>query len=1545
MPKFNWLQRIPLIVLVLGLAISFASYNFTLHNAIQQSEQRFQQAAASVTDELTDNINKAILVTQASGWFWQSVPQLSEKEFSQYASEAIRKTPGLHLLVFYEAKEPENPEEAFSSLMPVFAEPGLDLYSTLGQLPVAPFDKSLLRESIASALPLSTASVVSEGANSKRILVGIGQPVFSLPLPSSPEERFKTIRGMALCVVDVEALLQHAIRSAIDRDLALTLKESIQGAPSLLLYQSQTTQRSSRHSLSSQISLPGREWAIEMHSGQTWDAIEEDSATLILIGGLLASLTVSALLWRTLVARQQAQASRQQLEQITNHTPAGVFQLYCPANAPRRANYYSRRVSELMGISPEELAIDRRNLFRYVSDDDRLAYEAILNEAIASRTEWSTELRLVVAGQERWVHSSAKPLPLPNGDTLYNGYIEDITASRQQQDQIVALADELQIILDNVPVGVAFSADGYYIRVNRCLDTLFADDNSPPLVGASTSTIFLSKESHREFSALVAPQLIEFGHTEIEWPLRSPSGAPFWARLMGRAVRVNSYERAAIWIIEDISERRNMLDALNEGNQNIEAIISAPGLLVSILDRNAVILRINDAAASELGGTTDTLLGKHAFSVRDNPWIASRAEHFGEVLANNRPIAFEDSHDHSFFDHSYFPVVDQTHGVSRVVCVSRDISQRRVAELEIEQASRRLDLAQEAGDLGVFEYDSERGNITLDQRAAVLARGMPGAFSTSLESLLSSVDDCSHQAPLELFSDLETRTRWQFDCAVTWPEDRKHWLRFHGQLQTDENGRNSGWIGVIQDITGQRHIEETLREAKNLAEEATRMKSDFLANMSHEIRTPLNAILGMTHLTLNTELTSKQRDYLGKVHHSGQHLLGVINDILDFSKIEAGKLQIEETPFELDGVLANVANLVQEKANAKGLELIFHIDENVPSAFIGDPLRIGQILLNFASNAVKFTANGYVEIHISSIAQTEVSRTLQFDVIDTGIGMTPEQVGSLFQSFHQADSSTTRRFGGTGLGLVISKRLAEMMGGAVGVDSAIEKGSRFRLTLPLRCTDAPVRHTILADDLNGLPVLIVDDNECASAALSVALSAMGLHTTICNDGTSGLQALQAAEKSGRPFALAMIDWQMPVINGIETAKRMHELHLAKPPHLVMVTAFGREEAFSAAQEVGFESVLIKPFSRSMLFETIAAVLGSADNAALPTRLQPRTKKPNPVEGRLCGKRILLVEDNELNQEVALGLLADTGASVDIANNGQEALDIVERSTFDLILMDMQMPVMDGLTATRHLRQHEANKSIPIVAMTANALLSDKERCLDAGMNDHLAKPIVPEELFALLEKYIPSDLPVRQTATVNAEGEALPRVAGLNTESGLHRVLGKTAAYLALLRKFVENQSNADRRIDTALLAGDKESAGRLAHTLRGVAGNIGADDLMRHASTLENTILSPSSTAEEIAPFLAATSAELRRLIAELAAVTHRPDSLLEGAPKAAKELLSQLAECLRNGDPTAADILTEHENSIMLALPNSYARLATLIGNFDFEQALEVLGDETTL
>nr|WP_315204027.1 response regulator [uncultured Albidiferax sp.] len=773
------------------------------------------------------------------------------------------------------------------------------------------------------------------------------------------------------------------------------------------------------------------------------------------------------------------------------------------------------------------------------------------------------------------------------------------------------------------------------------------------------------------------------------------------------------------------------------------------------------------------------------------------------------------------------------------------------------------------------------------------------------------------------------------------------WAHVAGRA-IDNTNMSLGVVWVIEDITEQLRMDEELRRAKLDADTASQAKSEFLANMSHEIRTPMNAILGMSHLVMKTALNGRQKDYVQKIQHAGQNLLGILNDILDFSKVEAGKLSIEEVAFDLDAVLQNLSTVVAHKAEEKGLELVCRVDPDVPPYLVGDPLRLGQILINYATNAIKFTAGGEVCIHVK-VDRLELAHVLlHFDVRDTGIGLTHEQMGRLFQGFQQADSSTSRKYGGTGLGLAICKSLAVLMGGEVGVNSTFGEGSSFWFTARLGLGTDRVRRISTQATLVGRRALVVDDIPSALQALGDMLVGQGLEVVAVDGGQKALDALLLADRTKRPFDIAMVDWQMPHMDGLEVVRKVHDLELVSIPKLVLVTGFGHDELSKNIAELGIDGYLPKPVNASTVLDVLSQVFS--------TQVITPAHEVAVVEGaeyaalkEVRGARILLVEDNDINQQIAYEILTDAGLHVEIADNGLIATQMVRTGHYDLVLMDMQMPEMDGVTATRVIRGYAECATLPILAMTANAMQADRDRCTEAGMNDFVTKPFDPVTLYRLLVKWIapreglgvaPASAPIAARLPLAGAKDVPQDIPGLDTVLGLQRALGKAPLYLGMLRKFMHSQKNAANQIIKALDAHDHAVAERLAHTLKGVAGNVGAGELQELAGTVEKLVhtQAPREAMGQPISELQHALADMVHALEERLPPDESPRSVELDMHKVSS-ICDQLADLLADDDPAATEVFTLHADLLRSGMGRRYLDIEAAMNNYDYEGALNLL------
>ena len=847
---------------------------------------------------------------------------------------------------------------------------------------------------------------------------------------------------------------------------------------------------------------------------------------------------------------------------------------------------------------------------------------------------------------------------------------------------------------------------------------------------------------------------------------------------------------------------------------------------------------------------------------------------------------------------------------------NENITQRKRVEVELRRANFLAETALELAKAGYWHVplDGSGWYNSSPRRVAVFGDIPNPEYRYPLEDVFTHAEEADKAAAKiarKAFSDAVEGKADIYNAVFAYKrpiDGRIAWVHALGHVVKNADGKRTDVYGVSQDISEYKRLEVELVNAREAAEAATKSKSEFLANMSHEIRTPMNAILGMTHLALRTELTPKQRDYLAKPTAAAQSLLGIINDILDFSKIEAGKLDLENTEFHLDQVLENLTSIVSQIAQDKNLEFLVAAQQDLPTVLVGDPLRLGQVLINLVNNAVKFTEQGEIVVTVKLEESVSDRVKLKFAVRDSGIGMAPDQTARLFQAFSQADSSTTRKYGGTGLGLSISKRLVEMMEGNIWVESQHGHGSTFCFTGWFGVGEALKGPRSLVPGLAGLRVLVVDDNPSAREILADMLAQFAIRTECVCSGNDALRELIAAD-SQDPYGLVLMDWQMPGMDGLETSRVIkRDRGLRDVPKIIMITAFGGEEVRLQAEKMGIEGFLEKPVTPSVLLNTLMNLFGSAGIEKVPAT----AKKGEHVAPLASGLRVLLVEDNEMNQQIATELLESEGAKVALASNGAEAVRVLTEGDqpppFDVVFMDLQMPEMDGFTATRLVRAQPHLQKLPIIAMTAHVMADEVQRCFEAGMNDHVGKPIDPEAFFATLARWTrtqPGEAPNLPSRTTNRGDESiLPPIAGVDVAAGLERTAGNKRLYRDLLTQFPARHESTGNRIKEALESGDQEQAERLAHSLKGVAGNLGMNQIFVLAGTLESAIRkSQAGTKGLIGELTSALDRQIRIIRAALLATTVDETTRFGARPADREQVLTAIARLRERLEASAAD------------------------------------------
>jgi PAS domain S-box-containing protein len=1060
---------------------------------------------------------------------------------------------------------------------------------------------------------------------------------------------------------------------------------------------------------------------------------------------------------------------------------------------------------------------------------------------------------------------------------------------------------------------------------------------------------------------------------------------------VARAIRDGDLERRVQ--IDGTDEIGGLADAFNDMTARLSATLrqieaerahlrtlfrTIPDL-IWLKDPDGVYLSCNPAFEELFGAREAEILGKTDYDFvdkaladffRDKDRAAMKA---GHPVSNEEWITYPGDGRRVLVLTTKTPMHDADGKLIGVLGIARDITAQRRAQEALHEREAVFTAIAEQTDDSIALVDAASGRFVEFNAAAAANLG----YAREEFARLGVADIEARQSPdavLEHFREISFRGHIVFESQHRRKDGAIRTVRVSAAPLELQGKRY--FASIWSDITERKaaeaelllhreHLEKLVKartvelaEAKEAAEVANSAKSSFLANMSHEIRTPMNAIIGMTHLIGRGPLTARQRGQIDKVNDAARHLLNLINDILDLSKIEAGKLSIEHAEFALERLLDNVENQLAERAEAKGLELVTDIAPDLPLMLRGDALRIGQILLNFGSNAVKFTQYGHLLLRVRQEAREGDQLRLRFEMRDTGIGIAAAQQAHLFQPFEQADASTTRRYGGSGLGLAISRRLARLMGGEVGVESAPGAGSTFWLSLPLEAVQGAPRPRLNRPELANRRMLVVDDLEDARGILVQLLGSMGLRADAVDSGAAALARIEAADQAGDPYEVVFLDWRMPGMDGIETAQRLAALELQHPPLRLLVTAFGHSLPQDSMPAGTCAGVLAKPIHPSPLFDMLATVLAGQPAAPPPGRPAPADAHP----ARFRGVPVLLAEDNPINQEVTIELLREIGLAVDLAGNGAEAVAMAKATPYALILMDMQMPVLDGLRATEAIRALPGHAATPILAMTANAFNEDRAACLAVGMNDHIAKPVDPDTLFMTLLKWLPATAPQAEPTpagprpeksgageTVAGQPDAAARVAalhaipGLDPDAGLKVAHGNAERYLRLLHLFTTSHGASMGRMRAHYEAGEIEDARREAHSLKGAAATLGIEEIRRRALEAEDAIKgsAPPARIAELAAELEQAYAVLARKIGEIESADAMPEPPAAPGDRAAlRAAVERLDTLLASDDLTANDYLREQRPLLAAALDASLlGALESLTKRYEYQQALALL------
>ena len=1011
---------------------------------------------------------------------------------------------------------------------------------------------------------------------------------------------------------------------------------------------------------------------------------------------------------------------------------------------------------------------------------------------------------------------------------------------------------------------------------------------------------------------------------------------------------------------------RQLQEELGQGEQRQRDLFDGSPNGMLLVDGNGTILLANRqmsalfgySQAELIGGSVDMLLPERLRG--QHPAFRQSYNQHAEIrLMNRRPILLGQRKDGSEFPLEIGLSPIQNNDETQILAAIVDVSERKKAEQEVLQARKLLTGTLNSADRFSMITTDANGQITL------FSAGAEKMLGYTADELVGKQTSAILHLPQEVISRAEELTRELgtpvegFAAIVEIPlrqgsESREwHYVRKDGStllvnltvtVIRDENNQPIGYVGVAYDVTEEKQAAAALQAAKLAAEAASQAKSDFLANMSHEIRTPMNAVLGMAHLLDGTPLSALQREYLGMINQSGKALLGVINDILDFSKIEAGKLELNPVAFNLNDMVDTLASFMSVNAANKEIELMIRVATDVPQHLVGDSLRLQQVLNNLSANAIKFTEAGEVALQITQIRRDADQTCLRFAIRDTGIGINEEQRSRLFSPFSQADNSMTRRFGGTGLGLVICKRLVELMGGEIGVSSTLGQGSEFWFTLPLQVQAGAIETALPIANMQTLNVLVVDDHPGSREFIAEICDTLGWQATCRDSGEAALDLLAPDNSQNPQFDLLLVDMKMPGINGLQLAATLRQMaHTCQTPIVLMATAYAREAFLTAAEAPAVDAFLIKPLTSSSLFNAaIEARSKRCEGVETSQTIQsPGRQKLKPVH-------LLLVEDNPMNQIVARGILEQLGARLDVANNGAEAVQMLRAAPkrYPLVLMDVQMPVMDGYTATRLIRE-ELKLDIPVITVSAGVTQAEREHCMACGMNDFVGKPINVDQLMQVLGRFLPLETatPAEVAAPV-VEIAAEPDVLGFTTLSlgtTLANIGGDHSLLRALLQQFQSEAENLVPAVRQLLADGQTRDAARLLHTIKGTAGTLGADTLAVAAKQTELAVKEghPSQIddgLQQCTLLISPIVEELKRLLPQMAA--QQADAETSNVSELDQDLLRQLVQNLQAQSMAAFDQFELLAPALRQQLGNTQMEtLQRAMDQLDYNSALLML------
>jgi len=1153
-------------------------------------------------------------------------------------------------------------------------------------------------------------------------------------------------------------------------------------------------------------------------------------------------------------AEQSLRESEELFRTVSEAAPVGIYRSDLDGNA----SFMNTALLELLGVSREKGLGGWQG---QIHPEDRARVIQDRSQAMRSGEDFATSYRVQHSdGSIRWAEGQAKPLRTVDGKLAgYVGVVQDVTQRRKSEELLREQSTYLTTLLDACPIGiVAENAEGKIEISNPAFQELFGY-STLDMQGRSIDELISPGELHTQASE-ITKQVLSGTVVHQAVIRKHKCGLPVEVDLYGVPFVVDGVLRGQFVLYQDISERLKAQRALRQSEEMFRTLTSAAPVGIFRTDADGQVLYRNEKWLAMTGLSAEESLGnrwKQILHPDDSEWVLARwkeACSCGEEFRESYRYTNRNG-ETVWVDTVARPALGKGNNFGGYVGVVQDVTERVKRDAELRRSEERFRTLSAVAPVGIVLMDEE-GKFTYVNGQYLRMTGL-----TEEEALANAWRTVIHPDDFERLE----RTRnesiaHKLDYTMSYRYMRRDgsvvWAQSIARGFQQKDGGRQGYVVVIQDVTERHLAEQRLRNAKDAAEAANRAKSEFLANMSHEIRTPMNGILGMTELALDTELQPEQREYLGMVRSSAEALLAIINDILDFSKIEAGKMELEETTFSLEDCIEEAFGPLGIRALKKGLDLTWTTEGRIPGALKGDPTRLRQVLINLVGNAIKFTKQGEVSV-TASRAPSEGSRAaIHFVVSDTGIGIAPEKHQQIFDAFSQADSSTTREFGGTGLGLSISARLVHLMGGRIELQSIPGRGSKFSFTVNFEvANEAPPSYHQVAD-LKDKAVLVVDDNETNRRLLEKLLLAWGMKPVLATDGIEGIEEYQKRVNRDETYPLVLLDVNMPQMDGYEVAAKLREIAPAKRTAIVVLSSSLSVPTHSSPQQLQIGRKLSKPIRRAELHEAIVSVLSSGSERSGPAQ--------QDVQAAAKRLRLLLVEDNTVNQKLAIRLLEKMGHHVQLAVNGREAVDMTISTQFDLILMDLQMPVMGGLEATQKIRERELNSGgrTPIVAMTAHAMKGDQEKCFEAGMDGYVSKPIRTELL-----KYEITRLTLKGQGAQPMNAAQNESNSDGNAAVNLPELLSRVENDWDLLRElagiFHEEFPRYTDALRLAIQDGNLEQAREAAHALKGMLANLAAARPAAAASELEQ--LAKSGQHAALAAFFAKFEADTKGLPAEL--------------------------------------------------------------------------------